>query len=452
MENQVDKARETALFILKEVNHDKKYANISLKEHLRRAKLEGKDSAFVTQLVYGTLEKQIALDWVIGKFASIKRANPWLENILRMGCYQILYMDRVPDSAACNESVKLAKKYGPKALAGFVNGVLRNIARNREGIHFPAEDEDPIRHLSLTYSFPLWLVEKWVKDFGLEKAKMMLLPASGEGFVTIRVNALKTDKQKLTELLSQQGIHVHPGLYMEEALRLENAADIENNPYYNRGFFTVQGESSMLVTHILSPRKGERILDACSAPGGKAVHIAEKMQMEGEVHAWDIHSHRVDLIAWNATRMGAEIVKPRKQDAQVFYRDFDSKMDRVLIDAPCSGWGVIHKKPDIKLRLDQGQLKDLLKIQWNILTSCSRYVKPGGYLVYSTCTMNQDENQNMIERFLRAHPDFQMDDFTKELPEKLVHQVTRPGMLQLLPSRDGIDGFFISRLRRMGVS
>jgi len=451
METRTDVAREIALRVLKEVNHDGKYANISLKHHLRKAGLSDRDAAFVAQLVYGTLERQITIDWILNKFCNLKRANSWTVNILRMGCYQIMYMDRVPDFAVCDESVKLCKKYCNKALAGFVNGVLRNIVRHKSGISFPSKEDDPVLSLSLAYSYPAWLIKKWIDDYGIEMAEAMAMPAAGDGeYITIRVNTSRITKDELKERLMQQGIECADGLYIkDEALRLRYAGDIENNPLYREGLFTVQGESSMLVVRALSPQKDELVIDACSAPGGKATHMAQLMQNQGRVLAWDVHLQRVELIKRNAARLGAAIVEPQQQDAREFRANLEGRADRVLIDAPCSGWGVIYKKPDIKNSIRREDLDGLYELQKQIILTCSRYVKPGGILVYSTCTMNVDENQRVIEKFLERHPHFILDDFTYLLSEGLRASVVKPGMVQLIPSRDGIDGFFITRLKRM---
>ena len=372
-------------------------------------------------------------------------------NILRMGCCQIIYMDRVPDSAVCNESVELCKKFANASLAGFVNGVLRNIVRNKGNIEIPQKDKEPVEYLRLTYSYPAWLVEKWIEDYGLDTAERMLMPVNGDDYVTIRVNRSRISAEKLKPLLAEQGIGSQDSLFMQdEALRIRPARDIENNHLYRNGFFTVQGESSMLVVHLLDPQKDENILDACSAPGGKAAHMAERMENRGRILAWDIHPRRVDILRRNVQRMGASIVEPQQQDAGSFQAVLEERFDRVLIDAPCSGWGVIYKKPDIKNRIKRDELPALYDVQRRIISNCSRYVRPGGVLVYSTCTMNMDENQKIIENFLNDNPLFELDDFSGLLPQTLNESVIKPGMIQLIPSRDGVDGFFIARLRRTG--
>jgi len=436
MEEVMDKAREIALTVLKEVNVDGKYANISLKEHLDRARIEDRDVRLVTQLVYGTLENQAAIDDIIRKFAKMKRANPWVENILRMGCYQILFLDKIPDSAACNEAVELCKKYASAFLAGFVNGVLRNIVRNKENLS-----------ISKTKLFPSWLIEKWRKAYGSSMVNQMTDISHMDKGITIRINT-SVSKAVVIEQLRNMGIEVEEGLYFDEALRIGASGNIADNPLYKKGLFTVQGESSMLVTHILNPQKGEVILDACSAPGGKAIHIAELMKGQGKVYAWDVHPHRVELIERNCKRMGTAIIHVQQQDARLFRSEFEKSFDRVLIDAPCSGLGVVYHKPDIKLKITPEKLDALSALQWDIISICCRYVKPGGTLVYSTCTINPDENEKIIQRFLRDFPDFVIDDFTNEIPDLLKQAILEPGMIQLIPGRDKVDGFFIARMRR----
>ncbi len=449
MEEIMDKARRIALIVLKEVNEDKKYANISLKEHINRAALDERDAAFVTQLVYGTLENQSIIDQVLRKFAKMKKVNPWIENILRMGCYQILYLDRVPDSAACNESVKLCQSFGFASLKGFVNGVLRNISRKKKTLDILKKTLVDAKSLASLYGFPLWLIEMWSKEYGIEATRKIIKNSVGPSWTTIRVNGGKIKREEVAKRLIEQGVEVKKGLYFDNALRVRGIGDIQSNPLYQQGLFTVQGESSMLACHILNPNSGEHILDACSAPGGKAIYLAELMNMEGKVYAFDNHDHRVELINKNIERMEAFIIHTRLQDATIFNPEFEENIDRVLLDVPCSGWGVMHKKPDIKLRITKEDLNSLYKLQWDILTTCSRYVKYGGVLVYSTCTINPYENNKMVERFLKEYPEFELDEFNKELPDDLKDFIIKDGMIQLMPCKEGLDGFFIAKLRRI---
>lgn len=437
MEEIMGKAREIALKVLKEVNAGGKYVNISLKQNLDRAKIDSRDARLVTQLVYGTLENQINIDKILKQFAKLNRTNPWVENILRMGCYQILYLDKIPDSAACNEAVTLCKKYASNSLAGFVNGVLRNIVRNKEKLV-----------TQKVSAFPSWIIEKWEKDYGYDVVKQMTDISLVDRSITIRANRSVISKEQLAAKLQDMGVEVKNGLYFEEALRIRITGNVGDNPLYKEGLFTVQGESSMLVSHIVNPKKDDIILDACSAPGGKAIHMAEMMENQGKIYAWDVHPHRVELIKRNCKRMGVNIINAEEQDARLFRPDLEKYFDRVLIDAPCSGLGVAHHKPDISLKITPEKLKSLAALQWDIISTCSRYVKPGGILVYSTCTINSDENEKIINRFLDEFPDFAIDEFTDEVPDYFKNRIEEPGMIRLTPGRDGLDGFFIARMRR----
>lgn len=454
MEFNGTETRQIALQVLREVNQDGKYANISLKENLRSEKfknhvLSDRDAAFVTQMVYGTLEKQLTIDYFLEKFSSFKRVNPLVINILRLGVYQILYLDRVPDSAACNEAVNLCKKHSLFTLQGFVNGILRNIARSKDSLVLPDNSLSAAENLSLIYGYPKWLVDKWIHDYGIEMAEDILKPAMTESAVSIRINTMKTAPEELKGKLTLQGLEVMDGYHLEESLRIVNPGDIEENKLYQQGYFTVQGESSMLVAHVVDPQPGETILDACSSPGGKAIHMAELMNGEGKILAWDVHEHRVNLIKRNAKRMDADIVNPILSDAAVMNPELEGMFDRVLIDAPCSGLGVIYKKPDIKLRAKPDGINKLLELQIAILRTCNKYVKSGGVLVYSTCTINPRENEKMVAKFLAEQPEFILEDITPLLPDTLKDRVSN-NMVQLIPSRDNTDGFFIARLRKKG--
>ncbi|HZK35068.1 MAG TPA: 16S rRNA (cytosine(967)-C(5))-methyltransferase RsmB [Bacillota bacterium] len=447
MKSNNKQARYIALEILMEVNSKERYANISLKEALKKHDLSDRDRAFVTQLVYGTLEKQITIDYSLKKTAKIKKTNPWILNILRLSIYQIMYLDRVPDSAAVNEAVKLCKKRGLSGLRGFVNGVLRNIVRNKDRLKLLDENEKGKDRLALRYGYPVWLAQKWIDDYGEQKAELIMRPPQVDKAVSIRVNTHKATSQEVRNRLAKIGITAESGFYLPEALRIKYAGDIEKNDLYKKGLFTVQGESSMLVSHILAPSPGELILDGCSSPGGKAIHMSELMNNRGRIDSWDIHKHRVKLIDNNVERMGTKIVHTKLMDASVYRSEIDNKMDRVLLDVPCSGLGTINKKPDIKLRTTLGGIDELVKLQRSILHACSRYVKPGGVLVYSTCTINPDENQLMIKSFLHENQDFFLDDISPYLPAGLRWAV-EDNMIQTIPLRDNIDGFFIARVRK----
>ncbi|HHW71180.1 MAG TPA: 16S rRNA (cytosine(967)-C(5))-methyltransferase RsmB [Clostridiales bacterium] len=331
--------REIALTILKEVNHDGKYSNIALKNELKKYSLSKQDTAFITQLVYGTLEKQITIDWILDSFTKIKKKNPWLINILRMGCYQILYLDRVPNSAACNEAVKLTKKYVSKSLSGYVNGVLRNIARNIDNIKTPSIAKDPITYFMLKYSCPRWLCNMWLKQYGLDYMEFILDSSALKDITTLRANTTKIDTDKLIQNLYKLGLsEIEKGIYMNDALRVKHIGNIEANPLYIKGYYTVQSESSMLCVNAMDVSSGERVLDACSAPGGKACYMAQNMQNIGVVDAWDIHPHRVSLIEQNAKRLGVSIVKAQQRDATIYLDNYRNLYDKVLLICPVPVW------------------------------------------------------------------------------------------------------------------
>lgn len=441
-------SRGVALQILKEINHDGSYANISLKRHLKNSSLTERDIAFVSRLVYGTLEKQFTIDLILEKLADMKRVQYWIQNILRMGAYQILYMDKVPDSAACDEAVKMCKAYGFTGLQGFVNATLRNVSRNKEKLLTINPSMSDAEKLSFEYSFPLWLSEKWIDDYGLKTAEAIMKPMEDDDGITVRVNTNKISTDNLKYKFLQTGIDVQDGFHMKEALHVFNIGDIEENLFFQQGLLTVQSESSILDTHVVDPQPGENILDVCSSPGGKAIHMAERMLEKGQITALDVHLHRVDLIRQNIKRMKAEIIQPVAADAAVFHTLWENYFDRVLVDAPCSGLGNVHKKPDIKLNITQKSLEELPALQKKILDVCCKYVKLGGVLVYSTCTINPAENQNVILNFINEHPNFQLDDLSPYLPNTLLEN-TKDGMIQLIPSKHQMDGFFISRMRRV---
>jgi len=441
--------REVALKVLYETNHKGKYANISLKRHLRLHSFNERDIHLITKLVYGTLEKQITIDWVVKKFTDTNDTNPWIKNILRMGCYQIIFLEKIPDSAACNESVKLCKAIGYPGLSGFINAVLRKVARKKHELGIESINGDDPLSLSLRHSYPEWLVGKWIEDFGIDYTRKIITLAEQDDYTSIRVNTLKTDADKLKKSLEDSGIHVSSGLYMKDALKIMKAGDIERHQFYKDGLFTVQDESSMLVVKILDPHPGDVVLDACAAPGGKSTYISEKMANMGQVFAWDIHEQRVGMITKNAARMGSSIIYPAKQDACDIIEEYNDRFDRVLADVPCSGLGVSHKKPDIKLKIEPEGINSMLEVQWRVLSNVANYVKTGGVLVYSTCTINADENQRMVAKFLTFYKNFEIEPIEDMLPEVLHKIVSPDGTIQLIPSRDFIDGFFIARLRRM---
>ncbi|MBP7175778.1 MAG: 16S rRNA (cytosine(967)-C(5))-methyltransferase RsmB [Thermoclostridium sp.] len=449
----MDKARETALKALNEIETKEAYSNLVLKKVLRDTNLDGRDKAFVTELVYGTVTWKLTLDWVISRFSKtrLNKLSVWVLLILRLGVYQLLFLDRVPPSAACNTAVDLAKKYA-KASSGFINAILRNISRQKAQIDLQHPQAGSLSgELSLQYSFPEYLVTEWITEFGEAFTRQLLKALVERPDFSVRVNTLKATPQDVMNELTEAGIKADPGRFLPEALVLHGVTDISQLPVFNNGWLTVQDESSMLAARILDPQPGERVLDVCAAPGGKTTHIAQLMQDQGQITAWDIHEHKTDLIRENAQRLGIHIIDARKRDAMESINDEAELYHRVLVDAPCSGTGIIRRKPDIKWQRKQADFDSLVEVQRKILYNAGRAVALGGVLVYSTCSMDERENEQVVRSFLDAQAGFERTSLDDILPENLRSKHgTKDGMLKLYPHIDGTDGFFIARLKKKG--
>lgn len=447
----VDAAREAALKVLYEVNEKGAYSNIALNRQLESGNLQGVDRAFVTELVYGVLKWKLTIDRTIQKFSSIrlKKISPWILNILRLGVYQLLYTSKVPESAACNESVRLAARHGHSASSGFVNAVLRNIARNRGNLKL-TDDSNRAEYLSVKYSHPEWMVDKFMKLFGDEFTESLLDADNGIPDFSVRVNSLKTTAEQLVNGLALAGIEAVRGKFGGEALILRNPSSVTRLEGFKKGLFTVQDESSMLVGHVLDPRPGEFVIDACSAPGGKATHIAELMENRGTVLARDVFEHKVKLIEDTAVRLGINIIRAEVYDSTIPDPVYAGRADRILLDAPCTGLGILRRKPDIRWSRDIEDGKAITELQLRLINAAASCLKPGGILVYSTCTILPEENGQLVLRFLSENSAFSLDDITPYIPAGLAEYVKDRGMLQLYPNRDGVDGFFIARLRKRG--
>jgi 16S rRNA (cytosine967-C5)-methyltransferase len=445
---RIDSARETALKILYNINEKSSYTGIAINEHIKACKPDERDRAFISELVHGVVRWRERLDYVIESFSKIrlKKLSPWIFNILRLGVYQLLFMDRVPQSASCNESVNLAKKYGHKSSTGYVNAVLRNIAINRTNIKYPDRNIEPLEFYSVFHSHPQWLVKRYLESYGGKFTEELLSANNESPSFTIRTNTLRTTPGQLAEILNKTGYECKSAGYVEEALVVDTPAGIFETDAFREGLFIVQDEGSMLVSKILDPRPGERIIDVCAAPGGKSTHIAQLMRNKGSIEAWDIHTHRLRLIQQNSERLGTVIIKTHEQDASQFVPEYRGKADRVLLDAPCSGFGTIRRRPDIKWSRQERDIAQLAKLQYEILDTSVRYLKKGGILVYATCTNEPEENLQVIDKFLDRHGDFTLCDFTQTLPECFRKDSCREGYINFFPHMDGIDGFFVSKL------
>ncbi len=443
-------AREKALKIFTSIVRDKAYSNIALKKQLDLTELNKLDKALVTEIVYGTLKNLILIDWVLDQFIKTNRnkIKPIIEDLLRCGTYQIMFLDRVPDSAVCNESSELGRKYGHEGIVKFVNGILRNISRSKDKIKYPDKNQEKAKYLSVTYSYPTWIIDKWISEYGESFCEELLKAGNETTDLCVRINSIKTEKEKLMNILDKEDISVENGRYLEEALYLKGISALEERKSFTNGYYQVQDESSMLVAHVLNPKPGDFVIDVCSAPGGKSTHIAEIMENQGSVVSRDIHPHKMQLIERNAKRLGIKIIKAEIYDALKLDENLVKKADKVLVDAPCSGLGIVRKKPDLKYNNSPSTLKDLEKIQLEILKVSSEYVKKGGVLVYSTCTINDGENINVVERFLDLNKEFFLEDIEEFLPSMLHSETSKLGYVQLFPNVHKIDGFFIARLKR----
>ena len=412
--------------------------------------LPGRDKAFLKRVTEGTLERRIQIDYILDQFSRVPAASmkPFIRNLLRLSVYQLFFMDSVPDAAVCNEAVKLAGKRGFRSLSGLVNGVLRNIARNRDRICWPDQEKEPVGFLSVKYSVPLWLVEKLLSERGRERTERILESFLVPAPVTIRIRQElgSPEREELISRMRQTGAAAEPHPYHPFAYTLRGAEGISSLPGFSEGLFMVQDTSSMLVCEAAGIRPGQRVIDVCASPGGKAVHAAEKLKESGFVSARDLTEYKAGLIRDNSRRMRADRVETLIWDARRLREEDIESADAVLADLPCSGLGVIGRKKDIKYRMSPESLLELAKLQRQILGTVWRYVKPGGVLIYSTCTINPGENEENVGWFLERYP-FHLESLSSCLPQELSGE-GESGMLQLLPGIHKSDGFFLARLVR----
>ena len=441
-------ARAVALKVIQDVTVRGAYANIALtKELAKQRELSGPDRRLVTELVYGTLKAQGMLDWALSHFLNrpLSKLTPVIRDILRMGVYQLLFLDRIPPSAACNEAVELAKRNGHIGVARFVNGVLRSLLRQPEKIAYPDAADDAAGYLSLRHLHPRWLVERWLAQLGFEATEALCRFNNQPPPLSIRTNLQRISREALQARLAEEGVRCEPSLLAPEGLLLLEAPPLLSLASFREGLYQVQDESSMLVAHVVAPQPGETIIDACAAPGGKTTHLAERMQNKGTIWACDVHAHKMDLLQDNADRLGLQVIHPRCLDARDIGKTWPAQADRRLVDAPWSGLGVLRRRADARWRKEISQIEELTILQREILEGAAPALKVGGILVYSTCTVEPAENRQTIEWFLARHPEFELEDAGSLLP------VPRQGepMVQLWPHIDGTDGFFLCRLRKV---
>lgn len=445
----ISSAREVALNILEDVLEKGAYSNISISKNLSNIKKE--DESLIREIVYGVLENRGYIDYIIKMFSKTKfrKISPVIKNILRIGIYQILFMDKIPDSAAVNEAVKLAKKYSHKGTYGFVNGLLRNVIRNQNNITLPNKKSNKKEYLETKYSHPRWLIDRWIGEFKERFTEELLIANNSKPYLNIRVNTLKTTRDNLIKSLGEEGLEVEPTEYSKDGIIVKNPIRITDSKEFKNGKFQIQDESSMLVAQIMDPKPESFVIDVASAPGGKATHIAQMMENKGLIIARDIYNHKLKLIDENARRLGIDIIKTEKFDALQVDEKLIGKADYCLVDAPCSGLGLIRRKPEIRWNKKEEDINEISKIQYDILLKASKYVKKGGILVYSTCTIGKDENINIIERFLKDNKNFILKPFDELLPKKQLLDHASRGYIELYPNIHGTDGFFISKLMKI---
>lgn len=440
-------ARRLALDVLTDVREKGAYASLALGERLRAAHLSPEDRRLATGLVYGTLENQLQIDYALDRLMDHPTREPVQRDILRMGAYQILFLDRVPDSAAVDEAVKLTRAMGMEAACGFINAVLRNLSRGKDEIAWPDREADRMTYLSVMGSMPRWLVDKLVAAYGPEEAGRVILYREEEHPVCVRPNLARLSDAGFEALLQEKGWRAERGL-APHAWLIYGAGDLAADADYRAGRFSIQGQSSMLAAEALEARPGMKVLDACAAPGGKSAYLCEQMQLTGRVYAWELHEKRAQLLEGVRRRLGLDNLRISVRDALDFRPDLEGTLDGVLLDAPCAGLGVLSQKPDIKLRLKEEDIPAIVDTQGRLIDTVCRYVRPGGALVYSTCSLLPEENADRVRAFLQAHPNFTLEPLPTSFPEELRARQTPCG-LQLLGCRDGVEGFFIARMRRV---
>ena len=441
----MDIVREIALKTIYKIDKEEAYSNIALDEMIKdnRKKLEDRDIGFISELVYGITTWKLTLDEIIKKYSKIKikKISPWILNILRMGIYQIVFLDKVPKSAAVNESVNLAKRYGHKSSSNFVNAILRKVEKHDYEEFFQIEDD--IERISKTTSMPIWIIEELLKENDIQFVEEICKNSNIKPKVTIRINTLKTNKEEMEKLLKERNIEFEEGK-LENFLILDKVKHIENLDIYKEGYFTIQDEGAGLIAYMLTPRANEIVLDACSSPGGKTTYMAEIMKDKGKIVAFDLHEHRVKLVEENAKRLGIHIIKTKCEDASIYKEEYKEQFDKILLDVPCLGLGVLKRKPDIKWKRKKEDIEEITKVQKEILETCSKYLKTGGQFVYSTCSILKEENEDIIQEFLKKHTDFKQICLKEE---KYEANINKNGNIQLYQDIEN-DGFFISKLQK----
>ncbi|MGE5629356.1 MAG: 16S rRNA (cytosine(967)-C(5))-methyltransferase RsmB [Solirubrobacterales bacterium] len=442
----MEKARKISVDVLMDVFNKNAFSNIALGRQLNKYELDVKDKALTTEIVYGTIKYKYTIDCILEKYIKngLKKVDSMVLNILRISIYQLRYLDKIPEFAVVNEAVELSKKKSSGA-SKLVNGVLRNYIRNKDIKYY--DENNLIESLCFNYSFPKWLVELFINQYEIDDVIRILQGLNMRPYVTVRVNNLKTTYEDALKALEESGYDVEEGEVCPEAVIIKKGSSIENNPLYIKGEISVQDESAMLVAPIMDLTENMNVLDLCSAPGGKACHAAEIMNNTGKVYAFDIQENKLSLINENVKRLGIKNITVSRLDASKYLEKLAQSGDRVLIDVPCSGIGIIRKKPEIKWTKDLIGTRNLVNIQRSIMENASRYTKNGGKLIYSTCTLNKEENEDNIKWFIEKHNQFTIEPIYLGKFSNVIYH--KEGYVTILPN-ENMDGFFICKMKKSG--
>lgn len=446
-------ARRIALEVLYKVEVKNAYSRVALDSELSSHELSKEDRALVTELVYGVIRHLNTLDWVLNTYSlkqKIEDFSPYVRNILRLGAYQLMYLDKIPAYAAINESVEMSKEFGHTGIVSLVNAVLRAISNNVKDIHYPDQEKNLSQYLSIFYSHPQWLITRWLSRLG-EKETIELCEINNQAPpLSIRTNTLKTTREELIPILEEENLKVEVSSVAPGGLKIKNFVSLTQLESFRRGLFTVQGESSQLISYILAPKPGETVLDACAAPGGKTTHMAEFMENTGSIFALDIRKPRLEMIKENCRRLGVTNVKAELLDATKVSSLYSKKVDRCLVDAPCSSLGIIQSQPEVRWNRDYREtLVKMPQVQYAILDEVSLCVKPKGVLVYAVCSLEPEEGEKIIERFLKERPLFHLESVKPYLPVSKEELVDENGFLKIYPHRHHMDGMFACRMVKM---
>lgn len=442
----MDNARLIALKALLKVQYEDAYSNIVLDNMLSKSNLSKKDKSLVTAIFYGVLERRIEIDYIISIYSNIKIKKISRDNleILRMGIYQIKYMDKVPNSAAINESVKLAKIRKQFRSTGFINAILRSVSRNIGNITLPDKEKDMLEYLSIKYSCPKWIIKHLIKSYGLDNAKEIISSFCGSPPLVIRVNTLKNSTEELINILESEGIKTKP-LLLTDSLEINLSSSLAESKAFKEGRFHIEDLASQICCEILDPKEGQTVIDVCAAPGGKTFNIAQRLKNKGKILAFDIYEAKVNLIKEGANRLGIKIIDASVRNAAES-KDKLLLADRVLCDVPCSGLGIIRRKPEIRYKNEE-ILDSLTSLQYRILCNSEKFTKENGILVYSTCTLNPLENSYIAEKFLREHIDYK--PYEIKLPNGIKRGIKEPlNQLTLFPNINNMDGFYIAAFKK----